>query len=349
MNTEKIMAEVLSGCAVRAAIQTEKDKPGTVYVGRPSKWGTPFGRAPARIITPHGLWRDVPTWDPDDTTVCIAAVCDTQPGVDQKIILCTDGKASSVPGDTEHNLKAHALTLRWRCLTSGNEQEIEALLPLLSKSFRTAITIDETNVVELARAALRQRLLDKREEFIQGRHSISYERFLKEGKNSLPDDIFRSSSLQVEHISLRAYLIIAGFTSDGFPMLLETDDRASVKIREHYAVVGEGALLAQSALVHRAHVEAFGLNRTLYCVYEAKKMAERVLSVGHGETIIIMHRNLTQEIINQNGLQFLWRMWLDHGPKDLPVKVKRRQKSAMFDTIISVEKSRAASEEQSSC
>ena len=294
----------------------------------------------ARVMTPRGLWREVQIQERRDVTICIAAICDVRPDLIHKIVLCTDGRARNILGDTEHNLKNFPIDLRWRCLTSGDEPEILAVLPILKKRFAKTV-IDETNVVEIVRRALQQRLLEKKEEFIQGRHAFSYERFLKEGKNILSDDQYRANSLQVEHISLRAQFIIAGFTSDGSAMLLETDDRGSVKIRENYAVIGDGYLLAQSSLVHRAHIEPFGLNRTLYSVYEAKKLAQRINTVGTEETIMVFHQDLTQEIINLNGRQFLWSLWLDHGPKDLPVTVKRRQKSPMFDTIMTSQQAQA--------
>jgi hypothetical protein len=67
---------------------------------------------------------------------------------------------------------------------------------------------------------------------------------------------------------------------DGFSILLETDARGVVKIREHYCVIGEGAYLAQAALMYRDHTEYHPLARTLYCVFEAKKHAQRVSTVG---------------------------------------------------------------------
>jgi 20S proteasome alpha/beta subunit len=288
------------------------------------------------LPTPSGLWREVPALERRDMTVCIAAACDSLTR-STKIVLCSDMKASSKLGDTDHNLKDQVIAARWRCLTSGHEDEIAALTSKLRNRFKVEPIIDETNVGAIVRAALNERLLEKKEEFIQGTLAISYERFLKEGKIILPEDRFRYISMQAETIKLNADLIVAGFTSDGMPMILETDGRCTVKIRDNYAVVGEGALLAESSLTHRQHTETMSLYRAMYCVFEAKKLAERLSSVGQHHTIIVMEMNAkglhVQRVMNRNGEQFLWTLWLEHGPKDLPWQIKRRQKSSMFESV----------------
>jgi len=74
-------------------------------------------------------------------------------------------------------------------------------------------------------------------------------------------------------------------------MLLHIDGSGGVNIREDFAVAGEGGYLAQTALLHRQHSETTGsLEETMYCVFEAKKYAERVASVNsvtHGKGAVM--------------------------------------------------------------
>jgi hypothetical protein len=92
---------------------------------------------------------------------------------------------------------------------------------------------------------------------------------LETGKGRLPEDIFRGATFEVEQTNLGAEFIIVGYIN-GYPVLVKTDPRCGASIKEHFAVAGEGAYLAQAALLSRAHnhMEPFG--RALYNVYEAK-------------------------------------------------------------------------------
>lgn len=227
---------------------------------------------PVRIKTPRGYWRDVPAWERRDVTVCIAAVCEENTD-DPKLIACADSKISTALGSSNTALKIRAMIgnggVQWRCLTSGGDEDILAVLRLLKIGFRAA-PVDETNIVHVTRTALHTRKLDKANELVQGKFAIPYAEFLATGKIRLPDDIFRAATTEVELINVNVDLIIVGYDSVGYPLMVKANGNKAA-IKEDFVVAGEGGYLAQAALLSRQYHNLTSFDEALYAVYEAKK------------------------------------------------------------------------------
>ena len=252
-------------------------------------------------------------------TICIAATCNLFDEL--KIVLCSDWQTSSPLGSADTVLKQHGLGNGWYCLTSGYSSEIDALRILFKNAFITARNIDETNIAALARTPLQIRKKEKIEEYITGRFGISYNDFLKFGRDKLPEGIFRDSVVEISKMSLRADFILAGFINES-PMLIETDKDGGVHIKEYFTAIGEGALLATAALLQRGHSDTNTLNNTIYCVYEAKRYAEKVPTVGKYTTIAIVGTDGKRTSISNEGLEFLATQFKEYGPKNIRGKIK---------------------------
>ncbi len=82
-------------------------------------------------------------------------------------------------------------------------------------------------------------------------------------------------------------------------------------------VIGEGAYLAQSVLLQRGHSDVKSLEETLYCVYEAKRYAERVSSVGKDTLLVIVYANGKTETVTPQGFEFLAKKFSEYGPRQL--------------------------------
>ena len=100
-------------------------------------------------------------------------------------------------------------------------------------------------------------------------------------------------------------------------MLLMTDDKARVSIEEDFAIVGEGLYLATSSLLQREYLDTFDFEKALYCVYEAKRYAERVASVGEYTSIRVLSSDGTRKIVNLETREKLGKIFLEYGPKNL--------------------------------
>jgi hypothetical protein len=267
---------------------------------------------------PNGLWREVPEWERRDVTVCIAAGCLERVGDDEepRIILCTDWRASSALGTAELKLKLRRMYKEWWCLTSGSETEIETIIPPLKNAFKEAQTIDETNICAIIRNALSARKKEKINEFIQGRYGISYDDFLHFGKDKFPSDIHREAFLSLSEIKLGCTFIFAGLTDRHSIVLIDTTDAGRVAIREDFVTIGEGAYLAQASLLQRKFNGVKDLPEALYMIYEAKKFAEEIGSVGPRTTLAIIGPD-TRRDVNAEGLKKLEAHFKKFGPQKI--------------------------------
>lgn len=235
-------------------------------------------------------------------TICIAAICEVNN--DPKIVLCSDWKLSSALGSAETGFKQRAIGKLWISLFSGDVSAARALIILFKKHLQPTNKLDETSVVQFVRAALNERKSDLANELSQGRFALSYDNLLKFDKEQLPSDKYNAAIADIAAIKLGAEFIIAGYAGS-LPILVETDEYCRAAIKEHFAAVGEGRYLAHSVLLHRSHEEISRLGRALYCVYEAKRFAERIPSVGPATSIIVLHVDKTSQIIMPVGMDFL--------------------------------------------
>lgn len=269
------------------------------------------------MTRPTILRRKIPLMERRKMTVCIATTCDLGTG-DPKIILCSDWLTSGALGRAETKFKQRILHKNWNLLMAGAESDMNSLATSFRGAFlRHKPSIDETNVVQIVRDCLFARKKEKADELIRGRHAISYDDLLNFGKEKLPADIFREAIASVRDLDLGAEFIIAGF-ADGFPIIIETDVHGSAKIREDFAVIGEGCHLAQSVLLHRQHSDLKPLSNALYIAYEAKKYAEGASSVGANTMLAILTKDGKQSTLTLEGRNFLSEKYKKYGPQNLP-------------------------------
>jgi 20S proteasome alpha/beta subunit len=176
-------------------------------------------------------------------------------------------------------------------------------------------SIDETNITTLLGNALYRRKRAKCEEYVRGRFGISYDDFLQHGKNWLPSNLFADAFSDVAAMKLNMQLVVTGFTG-GFPFYCETDDYCGISIREHFAVAGEGRHLAEGVFRRRGHTDVKGKAEALYTVYEAKKFAEGIPSVGTDTTISLIFPDGRIDAVRHSGRQKLDLLYSKYGPQE---------------------------------
>ncbi len=257
-------------------------------------------------------------------TICIAAACKAKDG-DPLIVVCSDWQYSSDLGSAEVGFKQIYLDHNWTCLFSGDVSAAKTLMLPLKKHFKQAEKIDETNILKIVRNGLNERKRDLAEEFVQGQFAISYDDFLKSGKEILPEGKHREATDNISSIKLGTELIITGF-ADGVATIVETDEYCTAIIREHFSTIGEGRFLAHSVLMHRAHEDISHLGTTLYRVYEAKKYAERVRSVGPSTSITVIAEEGTPKMVFPSGRRYLQEQYEKYGPKEIQGEIEFDEK-----------------------
>jgi len=90
---------------------------------------------------------------------------------------------------------------------------------------------------------------------------------------------------------------------------------------EHFGVIGSGTDIGESSLYYREQSMAHPINRTIYQVYEAKRLGEKAPGVGKKTNLLLVRPPLdgqTQiEAILHSGLNFLEECFKKHGPQPI--------------------------------
>lgn len=251
-------------------------------------------------------------------TVCIAAAC--RDNDEEKIVLCTDRKSNSVLGAAETARKTVWLPNKWRCLTAGTEADIIALTRLYKLEFKNKNNLEAETIDATIKRPLHVRKLNLAEEYVRRRFAISYDEFIKFGKERLPLEVFFDATQNIAQLELDAELILAGFIGK-HAEIYYTDSKGVARAAYHFAVVGEGEYIASASLLRREQQDWLSLEETLYNVFEAKTLAERVGSVGKDTDMHVLSiggRRLTSLELDKQ----LEEMFKKYGPQPLPEQIK---------------------------
>jgi hypothetical protein len=232
------------------------------------------------------------------------------------MIVCSDLRVSSALGTAETHVKQHSLPQGWCCMGSGDSVGITSLEYFVYSELSHLTEIDETNIVPTVSLAMQKRKSELAQQYVGVKFGIDYESFLKFGKERFNNEIFRNALLDIAGIPIRASLLICGFYKTS-PLICVTTTSGAVSIIDHFGVIGEGAPLANSVLLHRSHDETKLLSESIYSVFEAKKYAERVSSVGENTNIRIMDANGTMRSVGKEGITWLQARFEEFGPKHI--------------------------------
>ena len=253
-------------------------------------------------------------------TVCIAATCDMSG--EPKIIMCSDWQVSSDLGSSQTAFKQRLIKKGWYCLFAGDPSAAIQVVRILRNHFIKEATIDETNILPLIQKSLAERKRFLCEGLIQGKFAMSYDSFLKNGKQQLPADRFEQAVRTIETIEIGVECIICGFSGGKFPILVQTDQFCGAWIQESFATVGAGSDLAHASLMHRQHDEMGLLDASIYSVFEAKKWAERNKNVGNMTSFTVLRPDASAQLVKPDGREFLEQKFAEYGPKEVPFDLK---------------------------
>jgi hypothetical protein len=91
--------------------------------------------------------------------------------------------------------------------------------------------------------------------------------------------------------------------------------------REVDVVIGEGEFLARASLLRREMSNIRDFGAALYEVYEAKKAAERVGSVGPSTLISVLEANTNRRSVDVNKMDYFERLYSRYGLRNTPDKL----------------------------
>lgn len=252
-------------------------------------------------------------------TVCTAASCDDK-GED-KVVICTDKRSGSALGSSETAFKNLELKHGWRCLTSGSEADINSLVRLYEVHFSDSKNLTHAKIESIIKYPLHERKRHIADDYIQNRFAMSYAEFINSGKEKLPSDLFNDALQKIDAIPLGAELIIVGFLGS-VSEIYSTETNGRTQLATHFAIVGEGEYVASSSLLRRKQHNWTSLECTIYNLYEAKRAAETVGSVGRETDISILSKDGSLQYTSFGLDAQLKEMYKKYGPKPLPEQLK---------------------------
>jgi hypothetical protein len=255
-----------------------------------------------------------------NVTICIAAACHHSREGGPKIILCSDWRISGPLGSSDTKHKQDWLPGGHRCLIAGDPREATAIVHMMRAKFLAAGKINETNIKKLVEDSLYERRVEKRNALAQAEFGMSHSEVMQFGKERLPTEHFIRYLDQASMIRVGAEFIVAGF-SEHADIILETNGNCDVSMLEDFSCIGEGATLAHASLLHRGISAITDFGVALYYVYEAKKAAERVNSVGKSTLISTIHDDGTYHNIVIDKIGYLDEQYSKYGPQQVPLLI----------------------------
>lgn len=237
-------------------------------------------------------------------TLCIAAECTR--GKNQNVILASDYETENEIVGAEIQPKLAWIGDQHVALLAGTSSRAVEFIMLCQSFFGTEEgkrldTFDKLREVVLIQ---KKRLAD---ELLAGQLGVTYEFFLRTGKEAFPDDLFREVSFEIKHTSLGCSLIIVTITK-GHPKIFRVHDTGMVEICHNFAAVGSGLYIAESLLFLREYNADIPLRDAMYSVFEAMTFGSHAPGVGEAFSMSIISEKqgkLVWEYSNEEYRQYL--------------------------------------------
>ncbi len=172
--------------------------------------------------------------------------------------------------------------------------------------------------------------------YLQQAFSFKRSYFYGDGKAKLPEEFVLRQQEVIGRIKLEASLIIAGFMPETDfalniieprPFLCVVDDTRSslgideVFIEREYDAIGSGAGTAMSMLFRREQDSVDSLVTTIYNVYEANCMSDKVPGVGRWVlNFDVLCADGSMRTLTENGYKYLRDKFKKFGPKKMEDK-----------------------------
>lgn len=259
-------------------------------------------------------------------TLCIAAKC-VHRGVPH-LVLATDWKVETPSASSETLDKLREVHPGWPVLLAGdNMHNTMELAGRFGRQLKKR-PLEPGRVLAGLRAPVHAQRYSLANEFIFQNVGKSYAWFLKNGKASLPDELFTRLSYDVAGLKLDSELIVCGFIpAEGtqYPVLCVVSEVFApvVQIEDHFGTIGSGAYIASAALHQRSYDNTSTLKHALYCVFEAMSLGQSAPGVGETMTINILPPTGKLRSLKVKAYSYLEKLFEEFGPRPINASEKR--------------------------
>ena len=255
-------------------------------------------------------------WEETPVTLCIAAACEESG--EPRIVTCTDWKAENPLGTADTADKFRKLRTGWIALMAGKRSRTREFADVFERHLRNKeITRDNALTVMKDGAWIHANSL--REEYCHIRWGMDYGEF-REWCTKLSPVIAKSYLDELKSIRFGASLIVAGFvlSEEGKPEPLIchiSQQESEIRIEEEFAAIGEGRVVAIPPLLRREYDSDVPLAKAVYMVYEAKRLAEIIGSVGESTSVDVLYPDGTLKSFTDEAYNYYDGLLKDFGPK----------------------------------
>jgi 20S proteasome alpha/beta subunit len=251
-------------------------------------------------------------------TVCIAALCEGA----RNIVVCADKMIGSafMQADTKvfKIVRLNEANFNLVCMYAGNDiAPVEDIIHIAQTKFLAVPNPTQAEARAIVASAYMEVRLKKAEEhFLVGRN-LTMNRFTKEGRILLGDQLFSQIDRQIMSMAFDIELLVAGFDSvRGFIFSVCNPGEVVPYFVPGFHAIGSGQINALSSLSQRKIDPTSSLQSVAYAVYEAKRYAELVGGVGKSMDFFVMRPN-EHGLPMSATVKALEDIWELHKPKDL--------------------------------
>jgi len=243
------------------------------------------------------------------------------------LILCTDMMGSTDSSSAETTYKIHMHSGNFCGLIAGQVASARELVSACLVELDAPPAISKfSEVLTRVRAGIANYKNAFADSHVQSRFGISYLEFRKSGRSAFPADVFREVSWEIKNHYSQAELAIAGFI-DKAPMIVKVAGDTAWEC-DDFAVIGSGTAIGESSLFHREHNHHYGLDQSIYHVYEAKRLAEKAPSVGKKTMLFVVGPGGDMQTLRPSGFKILDEYFQRLSPR--PVAVKEDISSSLY-------------------
>lgn len=271
--------------------------------------------------------RDRLPWD-DDMTLCIAAAS-LEKG-EPRIVVAFDFRVETDWIGADAAFKMSRFTDKWAVLFAGKVANAREVINAYATSL-SGTELTDANIYDELRHPAQSHKLMLCEHHVQMKLGMSYAEFVEGGKECLSESMFQETETEIKNLNMGCDLIACGFMpSDERTDHLNTsriftiEECGEVSQHDNFATVGSGGVIAESVFFQRTLTRFAPLERTMYVVYEAMKLATKAPGVGGTVNMAVLEPSATGEsivyrVVSDKGYQHQQDLFKLYAPKPLDV------------------------------
>lgn len=211
-------------------------------------------------------------------TVCIAAITR-----ERYIVTASDLMVSSALSSSDASaVKLEEFHKDWIAMMSADD--LTQCLPVIERAERNFQ--GRANTLRVARACFKRayqgHLAELAGDRVLGRFGLDMEAFRKSGRRRFTEQIFNTLSNEIRDVKVEAQFLACGFDGRAMPHLFTVTEPGtdSVYDKPGFCAIGSGMYAAEGMLHYLGQTVDSTVHQTIFNVYAAKFMAERIPGVG---------------------------------------------------------------------